>query len=192
MPYLPVPSEGCFPATQWSATTQECASPSPCHSEPVRPGGPIAEVGSPCTRQVNPRGIHGVTVRAVLIETIATKISYVWNSVKTPSFLGKSFMRFRNMRSKSLSTRRGVATVEWFAILGVVTIAVMWAVTSLGTATQQKLQITGQDIGNPATLPGRFVKGNNGLGNGIDGAPSENAPENDGSGTPGSPGAQGS
>ena len=100
-------------------------------------------------------------------------------------------MACRNMRSKHQGNRRGLAAVEWAVIAGGISIAGILAITSLGSATRQKLTTTGQDIGNPANLPAKFVKGNNGLGNGIDGAPSGKAPENDGEGTgPGNPGAR--
>jgi hypothetical protein len=86
-----------------------------------------------------------------------------------------------------------LGVVEMVAVIGLLTVAILWAVTSLGGSARQSLTTTGQDIGSPASLVGQFKpKGNNGVGNGIDGAPPGNAPENDGAGTgPGNPGAKG-
>lgn len=88
--------------------------------------------------------------------------------------------------------RRGLALVEWFAIVGLLAVAAWWYLGTLGTGTNQSLEASATNFGDPATLVNRFKKGNNGVGNGIDDAPPGNPPENDGEGTgPGSPGNQG-
>lgn len=120
--------------------------------------------------------------------------------------------------------RRGMAVSEWFIVLGLLALGLVWWGNSLGTTVSGDLTQTGSDLGDPAALAKRFgntptsggggstattttggssegssedggsskPKGNNGVGNGEDGAPPGEPPENDGEGTgPGNPGNKG-
>jgi Flp pilus assembly pilin Flp len=89
---------------------------------------------------------------------------------------------------------RGVSTVEFTAVVGLVAVAIIWGVFSVGTAVDSHLTTTATDIGSPAALATSKSKSkaNNGLGNGSDDGTPGNAPENDGAGTsPGNPGKKG-
>lgn len=88
--------------------------------------------------------------------------------------------------------RRGMAVPEWFCVLAALGIAtyVFWGF--IGEWSSSEIGSTANQMVNPADLTQRF-KGNNGVGNGEDGAPPGLPPENDGSGTsPGDPGLAGS
>lgn len=99
------------------------------------------------------------------------------------------------------ASRRGLAVPEWVAILSVLGMVIVLTIGFAGNSTATKMDadlngaggILGRQsqaaTGSAAVGNTSKPKGNNGLGNGIDGAPSENAPVNDGEGTaPGSPG----
>jgi hypothetical protein len=106
------------------------------------------------------------------------------------------------------SHRRGLATVEWFCILGFGTLVLLASVSSLGGIAKLGLDDNAKQWGDPSQTVSETAaspaseaesesksksKGNNGVGNGSeDGQPPGNPPVNDGEGTgPGNPGNKG-
>jgi len=52
--------------------------------------------------------------------------------------------------------RRGQAVVQWIVVAGLLVLAVVAAVTLVGTGTNTKLNQTASDVGNPSALTQRF------------------------------------
>ncbi len=85
--------------------------------------------------------------------------------------------------------RRGISSFEWAVLAVLVGAAAIGGIAWVGSGTSVELEKTSGMAGKPAPYKSPFTKGNNGLGNGIDGAPPGAPKENDGEGTsPGNPG----
>lgn len=52
--------------------------------------------------------------------------------------------------------RRGKTVVQWIIIAALLVLAVVAGVTAVGTRTNNKLNETAADVGNPAALTQRF------------------------------------
>ena len=55
-------------------------------------------------------------------------------------------------------TRRGVSAVQWIVIAGVIVLVIVASVRLVGTRTNNKLNQTVTDVGNPKNLTTRFTK----------------------------------
>ena len=55
--------------------------------------------------------------------------------------------------------RRGMGTTEWVLIAAVIALAVVGAVTLMGTRVNDELGVTAQDVADPAQLTQRFGSG---------------------------------
>jgi hypothetical protein len=91
--------------------------------------------------------------------------------------------------------RMGLATPEWFCILGGLGLAVLIGAKAVGFVTSLKYGDTDEMLQrqvDAGASSSNTTHGNNGVGNGIDPAPPGSPPENDGVGTePGNPGNRG-
>jgi Flp pilus assembly pilin Flp len=52
--------------------------------------------------------------------------------------------------------RRGISNVQWVVIAALLSLAVVAGVTLVGTSTNNKLNETATDVGNPKNLTTRF------------------------------------
>jgi Flp pilus assembly pilin Flp len=52
--------------------------------------------------------------------------------------------------------RRGTSVVQWVVVAALVTLAIVAGVTLVGTRTNNKMNQTASDVGNPSALTQRF------------------------------------
>jgi len=52
--------------------------------------------------------------------------------------------------------RRGTSVVQWVVVAALVTLAIVAGVTLVGTRTNNKMNQTASDVGNPSSLTQRF------------------------------------
>ncbi len=60
------------------------------------------------------------------------------------------------VRRKTRRVRRGLGLTEWVLIAAVIGLAVVAAVTAMGTRVQGELGVTAQEVADPASLTERF------------------------------------
>ena len=59
-------------------------------------------------------------------------------------------------RSRRFVNRRGVTVVQWAVMASIIVIGIVAAVRNIGTNTRTHMTTTAGNVGNPASLPGRF------------------------------------